>query len=127
MQIMKVIRSADRPQREVERPLFTGIVTMQAAVDEDEGAQFNIGYVSFPEGVRSKLHRHTTDQVLIVTKGRGMVATEHEQVAISEGDIVHTPAGEQHWHGAVAGSAMTHIAITPAGSDGAAGALRLTR
>ena len=30
---------------------------------------------------------------------------------IREGDVVWTPAGVKHWHGATATTAMTHIAV----------------
>jgi quercetin dioxygenase-like cupin family protein len=104
-------------REELTGALFTSPVTARAAVDEGDGAQFNIAYIDFPDGARNRFHRHTTDQVLIVTRGKGMVATEHERIALSEGDIVHAPAGEIHWHGAMAGSSMTHISITGKGSD----------
>jgi 4-carboxymuconolactone decarboxylase len=33
---------------------------------------------------------------------------------IRPGDVVWIPAGEKHWHGATATTAMTHIAIAEA-------------
>ena len=33
---------------------------------------------------------------------------------IRSGDVVFIPAGEKHWHGATATSAMTHAAIAEA-------------
>jgi quercetin dioxygenase-like cupin family protein len=114
---MRVVHSGELREEEMTGALFTGPVKARVALSEEEGAQFNIAYVHFPDGARSRFHRHTTDQVLIVTSGKGVVATEDEQVALSEGDIVHAPAGEKHWHGATAGSAMTHISITAQGSD----------
>jgi quercetin dioxygenase-like cupin family protein len=113
---MKVVRAGEVPREELAAPLFTGLVTMQMAIGQPE-SQINVGYVHFPAGVRNKMHRHTTDQILIVTSGKGRVVTETEQVELSEGDVVHAPAGEKHWHGASDDSAMTHIAITPAGSE----------
>jgi quercetin dioxygenase-like cupin family protein len=94
-------------------PLFTGRVSIRTAADE---GQFRVAYVSFFDGVRNKFHTHSTDQVLIVTQGKGLVVTEDEQVELEEGDVVIAPAGEKHWHGAAPGSNMTHITIT--GSDG---------
>lgn len=95
--------------------LFTGPATSQGMVDGKE-AQFSVAYIHFPDGVRNKFHTHTGDQVLIVTAGRGMVATEDVEHAIAEGDVALIPAGEKHRHGAVAGSSMTHVSILPAGS-----------
>jgi len=70
---------------------------------------------TFRNGARNKLHTHTTDQILIVTAGEGIVATEHEERAVRAGDVAYIPAGERHWHGAKAGMDMTHLAILGAG------------
>ena len=93
-------------------PLFTGKTSIRTAVAEGE---FRVAYVTFAEGVRNKFHVHSTDQVLIVTQGKGLVVTEDEQVEVEEGDVVFSPAGEKHWHGAAPGSDMTHITITGGG------------
>jgi quercetin dioxygenase-like cupin family protein len=55
--------------------------------------------------------------VLFVTSGKGIVATEQEQVEIQPGDIIHIPAGEKHWHGAAQDSEMSHLAIEAAGGE----------
>ena len=89
---------------------------MQPAVNEPTG-QYNVSFVTFEPGVRTKWHTHSSDQVLIVTRGRCSFATDHEQVEIGAGDVILTPAGEKHWHGAAPGTAMTHISITAAGSE----------
>jgi quercetin dioxygenase-like cupin family protein len=112
---MRIVRANERVERQMTGPLFTAAVTSQS-MPEATGEQFNGAYITFPDGVRNKLHRHSSDQVLIVVSGRGSVATEKEQFALAEGDIVVTPAGEIHWHGAVEGASMTHITITAAGS-----------
>ena len=65
----------------------------------------------------SPWHTHNCDQVLVVTSGSGMVATEHEKREINVGDVVHIKAGERHWHGAKADTTMGHITITVAGSQ----------
>lgn len=55
--------------------------------------------------------------MLIVTKGRGIVVTEHETRTVTVGDVIHIPAGERHWHGATDDSDFAHIVITRAGSE----------
>jgi mannose-6-phosphate isomerase-like protein (cupin superfamily) len=62
-------------------------------------------------------HTHSCDQILVVTSGAGMVATEHEQREINVGDVVHIKAGERHWHGAKADTTMGHITITLVGGQ----------
>jgi quercetin dioxygenase-like cupin family protein len=114
---MKVVRPADVPEREVgfNAQLFTGPARSQTMVTNKE-AQFSVAYIHFPEGVRNKFHTHSNDQVLIVTQGKGMVATEDREEALGVGDVAFIPAGEKHRHGAVPGSTMTHVSILPAGT-----------
>ena len=112
---MKVLHLDEIPEQENASKLFTDPVTMQNAVTDEE-ADYNVSWVHFPEGVRNKFHTHTSDQVLIVTEGHGMVATENEEKEIKEGDIVLVKKGEKHRHGAVPGSKMTHITVTAAGT-----------
>jgi quercetin dioxygenase-like cupin family protein len=42
--------------------------------------------VNFGRGVRNKFHAHESDQILIVTAGTGIVATEHEQKTVAVGE-----------------------------------------
>jgi quercetin dioxygenase-like cupin family protein len=114
---MKVTRRSAVPEREVSfnAALFTGPATSQAMVDGKQ-AQFSVAYIHFPDGVRNKFHTHSNDQVLIVTEGRGMVATDEREEPLEVGDVAHIPAGEIHRHGARPGSSMTHVSILPAGT-----------
>jgi quercetin dioxygenase-like cupin family protein len=73
---------------------------------------FNISLVTFAPGARNKFHTHTTDQVLFVTAGKGIVATENEQVVVTIGDVIQFPAGEKHWHGATKDSSFAHMYVT---------------
>lgn len=70
--------------------------------------------VHFPKGVRNKFHKHANDQVLIVIKGHGIVATCDQKIEVKEGDVIWTPAGEEHWHGAILESEFSHISVTKA-------------
>ncbi|CAN5200174.1 cupin domain-containing protein [soil metagenome] len=91
--------------------IFIGEVEAQTVVDE--GARdLRLTEVTFKDGARNRLHTHSSDQILVVTEGRGIVATRHEQREIGVGDVAFIPAGEAHWHGARPGSDMTHWSIT---------------
>ena len=94
--------------------IFVGDVDSQPIIGE-EARDLRLNEHTFRNGARNKLHTHTTDQILVVTAGHGIIATEHEQREIQAGDIVHIPAGERHWHGAKPGADMTHLAILGAG------------
>ena len=113
---MKIINIKDVPKEELNIPLFTGKIVRQSPVKDIEGSDLSIDYIHFTEGVRNKFHTHSNDQVLLVTRGRGIVATEEGEFEVTEGDIIYAPAGEKHRHGAQPGFEFTHISITKAGT-----------
>ena len=112
MKVVKVAQVAKEPQ---ESSLFTGPVTMQTVVGTELSERFLIKQVNFGRGVRNKFHTHNIEQVLIVTEGKGIVATDKEKITVTPGDIIFIPAGEKHWHGATKDSAFSHLTITPPG------------
>lgn len=113
---MKVVKVKKVKKQRLGAPLFTGNVVRQSPVTDDEGSDLSIDYVHFPKGVHNKFHKHANDQVLIVTEGTGFVETKNKRVTLKKGDVVWTPAGEVHRHGASRGSKFTHISVTRAGT-----------
>lgn len=111
---MKIISVKEVKKQELGSPLFTGTVIRQSPVTDNEGSDLSIDYIHFPKGVRNKFHKHANDQVLIVTRGRGIVATKEQEFKVKEGDVVWTPAGEAHWHGAATRFPLSHISVTKA-------------
>jgi len=89
--------------------------TRQTIIPTGDSDNFNCSVVNFSRGCNTGWHTHDCDQILVVTSGSGLVATEKEQRAIQVGDVVHIKAGERHWHGAKADSTMGHITITLVG------------
>lgn len=71
--------------------------------------------VAFTNGARTKLHRHTSEQLLLIQAGHGVVGTRSEKHEVASGDVVVIPAGEPHFHGAADGQDMTHYSVL--GSD----------
>jgi quercetin dioxygenase-like cupin family protein len=116
---MRVLKFSDVPEQEVvDNPLFTGgAVTRQPMIGAEESQFFGMAIVSFHPGARNKFHTHTSDQLLIVTSGTGIVASETEERVVSVGEAAHITAGEKHWHGATADSAFSHITVTATGSQ----------
>jgi quercetin dioxygenase-like cupin family protein len=105
---MKVVKSNQVKKEQFITPLFTGTdVTRQVLLPESE--EYEMSIVSFGKGVRNKFHAHSAEQVLVVTEGRGIVATEDKEIVISVGDVVLIPTGEKHWHGAAEDSEFSHI------------------
>jgi quercetin dioxygenase-like cupin family protein len=90
--------------------------TRQTIIGEGESANYSCSVVNFSKGATTGWHSHPCDQILIVTEGRGIAATEKEQSEISVGDVILLKANERHWHGASADSTMSHITITTGGS-----------
>lgn len=115
---MKIVRISEVSEESASKnPLFTGgRVTRQSVVTEEMSNDFTSGVVNFERGGRSLFHTHTSDQILIITSGIGIVATENEEREVTVGDIAHIPSGEKHWHGARKESYMSHITIVAKGS-----------
>ncbi len=112
---MKVMRHDPAVASPDLGPIFVGEVARQTLVSDDDAELLRVNSVTFKSGARNKLHHHAADQVLVVTHGYGIVATEHETVEIESGHVVLIPAGERHWHGARPGHEMTHLSILTPG------------
>jgi quercetin dioxygenase-like cupin family protein len=125
--VMKVVTLQGLPNVPMEgaEPIegYTGPVSRsrQTIIQPGDSANYNCSVVNFSQGCTTGWHTHTCDQILVVTSGSGMVATEHEKREINVGDVVHIKAGERHWHGAKADTTMGHITITLVGSQAAHG------
>src|SRR5919202_4798429 len=109
---MKSTRSGSQPSGKGPGEWFTGTVRIDPLVQTDAPARVGGAAVTFEPGARTAWHTHPLGQTLIVTSGVGWVQREGGPVEeIRPGDVVWFPAGEKHWHGATATTAMTHIAI----------------
>lgn len=114
---MHVVRIDDVPKQRSSGPLFTSDDVFGQQLSP-EGSQFASRVVTFGKGTRNKLHTHESAQVLIVTQGKGLVATETEQREVTVGDVIFFAAGEPHWHGAGPDSEFAHIYVMLAGAHG---------
>ncbi len=108
---MKLIKVDQVPKKPWSDKLFTGPVTLQAIIGNGLSEKFLIQQVNFSKGVRNKFHIHSTEQILIVTEGEGIVATDKEEITVRPGDVIFIPAGEKHWHGAAKDSTFSHIYV----------------
>jgi quercetin dioxygenase-like cupin family protein len=112
---MYVSKGAEVKTQRVDRPIFTGEVHQGQHVTPEHAEQHRIGLVSFKPGGRTKWHTHPWEQVLVVTEGKGIVATRDKEYVIIPGDVAVIPTGEEHWHGATDTTGMTHVAINQEG------------
>ncbi|MNP54167.1 Cupin domain protein [compost metagenome] len=68
--------------------------------------------MTFQPGARSAWHTHPLGQNLIVSTGVGWIQQEGgEKILIKPGDVIWTPPGVKHWHGATKTTGLTHLAI----------------
>ena len=80
---------------------------------------------NFNNGARTKVHYHQGGQILVVTRGKGMLviykkADIHKnkvsirklsQTSLGPGDVAFIPKNTLHWHGALKGKNFAHIAL----------------
>jgi len=111
---MKVVKTSDIEAQESTSKIFRGKVNMQGIIGESKD-ELRVAVVNFSPGAVNVFHSHTFNQILYVTKGTGIVATESEEVTVTTGTFIFIPAGERHWHGATKDTAFSHIAIMPPG------------
>jgi quercetin dioxygenase-like cupin family protein len=112
---MDIERSSSQPSGKGPAEYFTGSVRIDPLLEAPEPARVRGAMVTFEPGARTAWHTHPLGQTLIVTAGHGWVQREGGPVeAIRPGDVVWFAPGEKHWHGAIAATAMTHIAIQEA-------------
>jgi quercetin dioxygenase-like cupin family protein len=111
---VKVVNARQTEKKPFAGPLFTGSdVTLQTLLVESR--EYDVNVVNFGKGVRNRMHTHDCEQVLIVTGGKGIVASESEERVVTAGDVVLFAAGEKHWHGATKDSRFSHIYISRRG------------
>ncbi|MFC1916662.1 cupin domain-containing protein [Chloroflexota bacterium] len=114
---MKVIKVAQTAREPRVSPLFTGPVTRQSIIGTELSKKSGIMQVNFGRGVRNKFHSHTLEQILIVTEGKGIVATDKEEITVVPGDVIFIPAGEKHWHGAAKDATFSHLYVMSPDSE----------
>ncbi len=106
---MRIVRVAREGRARSAEGIFVGAVDTQTVFDE--GTDLRLIEVHFVAGGRNKPHTHTTDQILVITEGTGIVAAGPDEREVRAGDVAFIPAGEVHWHGAKEGHDMTHFAM----------------
>jgi len=114
---MKVFRYQDVSAESIEGGAFCQKASIRRFITTDISKDFRVFIVHFPAGHRTRWHMHSSDQVLYILDGVGIVADEHTQYEVAHGTFVLIPAGEKHWHGAREDSHLTHIMVLRADSE----------
>ncbi|GJE52719.1 hypothetical protein GOFOIKOB_5793 [Methylobacterium tardum] len=108
---MQVFPNGSRPSVKGPEANFTGLVRVDPQFAAPD-SRLSAGHVTFEPGARSAWHTHPAGQVLIVTSGTGWVQEWNgKKRLLKPGDVVWTPPGVKHWHGATATTGMSHEAI----------------
>lgn len=108
---MRVIRQAELPREQGGPDKFAGEVSLARLLKRQDGVTISV--VSFQDGARTNWHTHAEEQLLYILAGECRAGTDTvPEARLAAGDLVYLPAGERHWHGALLGSAMTHLSIT---------------
>jgi quercetin dioxygenase-like cupin family protein len=109
------------PTAKAPAQAFTGDVYVTPIHTGREPSRMTVALVRFTPGAHTNWHSHAVGQTLHVTEGAGLVGTRDGSVLrIRPGDTVVCPPGEEHWHGAVADTFMSHLAMLetlPGGAD----------
>lgn len=94
---------------------FTGEVLMDAIRSPRGESRAAMNHVHFTPGSRTHWHWHPVGQTLYGTDGIGVVVTRTGEVLTLEpGRTIWIPPREEHWHGALSASPMSHIAVQEA-------------
>ena len=109
---MDIKRNGSQPSIQGQPEYFRGNVRIDPLFQAPDPARASVASVTFELGARTAWHSHPLGQTLIVTAGSGLVQSWGEPVEkIGPGDVVWSPPGEKHWHGAAPTTTMTHISI----------------
>ena len=118
-QTLSITRNSSQLPQVREAENFTGSVGVEMLLEAIAPSPLNAARVTFAPGARTAWHSHPLGQTLIVTTGAGWVQQEGgEKQEVRVGDVIWTPPGVKHWHGATATDRLTHVALTEQQPDG---------
>lgn len=109
---MEISRADSRPAVPGSPDFFTGTVSVTPLFDPNPAGNTSAGEVTFSPCARSAWHTHPAGQSLVVTSGTGWIQQwDGPKEQINPGDVIWTPPGVKHWHGATDTASMTHISV----------------
>ena len=115
---MQIRSAASRPMKAGPADSFTGTVLLDELATADPPARLNANEVTFAPGARTVWHTHRVRQVLVVTRGAGVVQIKGEAPQrLEQGDVAVVPPDVVHWHGAAANSLMAHMSLLEGGAE----------
>jgi quercetin dioxygenase-like cupin family protein len=116
---------SDKSLVKSKRRYFVGDAWLNDISDKLQIQGEKVYLANFTNGARTKVHYHQGGQILVVTKGIGRLVIYKKinikkemveiklltQTQLRTGDIAFIPKNLLHWHGALKGKNLTHIAF----------------
>jgi quercetin dioxygenase-like cupin family protein len=91
---------------------FTGDAWADVIYRGEDPSRARANMVRFAPGARTAWHSHGLGQTLYIVEGVALIQSRDEQIIEAHpGDVIYTPPGEEHWHGAAADRFMIHLAL----------------
>jgi quercetin dioxygenase-like cupin family protein len=108
-------------KKEIDKTYFRGEVFMTEVLNKNNSVEHEMYHVLFKNGALTTLHYHETEQILIVTKGMGILCLFEDNIienlsataktiSLDEGDVVSIPPLIWHFHGSLKDD-FAHIAL----------------
>jgi quercetin dioxygenase-like cupin family protein len=110
---MRITRGREPTSASVRKTdTYSGGAWQQMMLESSED-QVRVILAFFEPAGRTYWHKHTRGQLLFVSGGHGRIATDAgDRSELNPGDVVYSPPGERHWHGAAPRSVLHHIAVS---------------
>ncbi|MEU9540023.1 (R)-mandelonitrile lyase [Streptomyces mirabilis] len=100
------------PTMKLPAEWFTGDAYADVIHRGEEPSRMRANMVRFTPGARTAWHSHGLGQTLYIVEGIALVQSRGGNIIEAHPeDVIHTPPGEQHWHGAAPDHFMTHLAL----------------
>lgn len=107
MEILKQPATGKLPEQ-----WFTGDAWADVIFRGEEPSRSRANMVRFAPGARTAWHSHSLGQTLYIVEGIALIQSRGAEVLEAHpGDVIWTPPGEEHWHGAVPDRFMAHLAL----------------
>ncbi|MFF7976072.1 cupin domain-containing protein [Streptomyces sp. NPDC007905] len=101
-----------QPTMKLPAEWFTGDAWADVIHRGEEPSRARANSVRFASGARTAWHSHGLGQTLYIVEGIALVQSRGGEILEAHpGDVIRTPPGEEHWHGAAPDHFMTHIAL----------------
>ena len=100
------------PTMKAPAQMFTGDAWFDVILRGEEPSRARANMVKFAPGARTAWHSHGLGQTLYIVEGIALIQSRGGEILEAHpGDIIWTPPGEEHWHGAAPGRFMSHLAL----------------